>query len=90
MAIRRNTVFSANWTTGDKLVKASGLMEASTIALFCSRFRRGRRIGRLACHRRAGCLRAARRRAQWRDLFYPEVVAALSSDNPAVVGGDDA
>ncbi len=50
-----------------------------------ARFRRGRRIGRLACHRRAGCLRVGLR---WRSGGEPVPKLVVATRQLAVVGDD--
>ncbi len=59
-------------TTGDKLVKANGLMESSTIAAILLGFGGGRCTGRLACTRRAWHLRTDVRWRGDRQPVYPQ------------------
>ncbi|VDZ77003.1 Lysophospholipid transporter lplT [Salmonella bongori] len=58
-------------TTGDKLVKANGLIGSVYHRGDFARFRRGRRIGRLARHCRSGCLCISLCRCRGGEPVYP-------------------
>lgn len=75
-------------TTGDKAGESQwpdgSLYDCGDFA----RFRRGRRTGRLACHRCAGCLRVGLRWRSGGEPVYPEACGGASRTILAVVGDD--